>query len=127
MGLKVVLGRSIQKGSEVRCYFSLLSQVGLDHFLDIDDVVYEEAVELFYANLIFFKVPEGTDPILWSHLLETPIEFSLFALYEILDFPNECDQVFLSAHDKLPAFGKIGSDVFCLISVDGEKTTTATV
>lgn len=91
MGLKVMLGCSIQKGPEVRCYFSLLSQFGLDHFLDIDDVAYVEAVKLFYANLVFLKVPEGIEPILWSHLLETPIEFSLFTFYEILDLPNEGD------------------------------------
>lgn len=45
--LKVVYGHAIQKGPEVCYFFSLLSRIGLDHFLDINEVINEEAVKLF--------------------------------------------------------------------------------
>lgn len=60
------------------------------------------------------------------HLFNIPIEFLLCTFYEILDFPNDCDHVFLSAHDKLPGFNRTMSGVFSRIFISGEKTTTAT-
>lgn len=88
--------------------------------------MFEEAAHLFYANMTIPEVPGGTDSIIRSNLLETLIEFSLFDLCEILDLPKEGDYVYLMAFDHLPAYGKIESEVYSLISVNGEKPKTAT-
>lgn len=62
LNLKVVHEYTIQKCLEVSCHFSLLSRFWLDRFLDIDDVVYKEAVKLFYNDLVCPEVPEVLSP-----------------------------------------------------------------
>lgn len=112
IGLKVVHERTIQMCPEVPCHLFLLSRFELDRFLDIDDVVDQEDVKLFYGNIVYLEVLRGIEPILRSHLLGTPIEFSLSNHHEILDLPNEGDHAFFFACDKPPAFGKNDADVF---------------
>lgn len=92
----MVIRRSIQNVPEVHCFFSLISCFRLDPFLDIKEDVYNEAIKLFYPNLVCLEVPEGTQPITRSHLLKTPIEFSFSTFSEILELPNEGDHVFRS-------------------------------
>lgn len=67
--------------------------------------------QLFYANLVFLAVPEGTEPILGPSLGSSYRVFPLH-LHEILNLPNEGGHVFLSAYDKLPGFSKIESYAF---------------
>lgn len=68
---------------------SFLSRFGLNHFLDIEEDVFKEAVRINYANLTVPEVLEGTEPIFNSHLLGTLIEFSLSTIYELLTLPKE--------------------------------------
>lgn len=96
----MVIRCTIHNVPEVHCFFSLISCFGLDPFLNIKEDVYNEAVNLFYANLVCPEVPEVTQPITRSHLLKTPIDFSLSTFSEILELPNKGDHVFLSAHSK---------------------------
>lgn len=44
-------------------------------------------------------VPEGTNPIIRSVVLNTLVEFNLSTLYEIIELPNEGDHYFLTVHD----------------------------
>lgn len=106
----IVHGRIVQDIPEIRYHWALLSSFGLDDFLHIKEEVFEEAIKLRYAHLTVAEVPEGTETLLRSHLLGTLIKFSLSSLCEILNLRNEGDHVYLSAFDKLPAYGKSESE-----------------
>lgn len=97
--------------------------------LSIHEDMYEEAVKLFYANLICPDMPEGTERIPNSHLLKTTIKFSLSTLSDTLRLPNGRNHVFLSVNDKLSAIFKIESEVSLKVLssyTDGGKTSNAT-
>lgn len=57
--IKICMG-ALSKTSQK---FIVISPFGLNDFLDIEEDVFEEAVRLFHANLIFPKVPEGVNPL----------------------------------------------------------------
>lgn len=82
-----------------------------------------KAIRLFYSNLAIPHVSEGTEPILRSNLLRTPIKFSHSTLCDTLDLPNEGGLVYLLANDKLPVYGKSEPNVYSLITFNGEKPT----
>lgn len=50
-----------------------------------EDVVYKDAVKLFYANMF---VVDASDPTIQSLVLGTQIEFNLEHLYQILNLPK---------------------------------------
>lgn len=96
--------------------------------MSISDDVSEEAVMFFYTNLVCPNVPEGTKPILRSHILDIPVEFPVAYLCDILGLPNKGGNVFLSSFDKLFAVSKTESKVFSkvlLSYIDGERIITA--
>lgn len=64
--------------------------------MDIDETIYEEVVRLLSTNMSIPYVPEGTDPIIGSVILNTPIEFNLSDLCKILELPNEVEHYFLT-------------------------------
>lgn len=72
------------------------------------------------------EVPEGTDPIILSNLLKTPIEFSLSDLCQIFNLPNGSDHVYLTSFDHLPAYSKTEPEVYSLIVVKSRKPKIAT-
>lgn len=118
-------GRTVENVRYIRRHFALPTSSGLDKFFNIREEGYEEAVCLFYADMTLPEVPEGTDSVIRSNLLETPIEFSLSELCQIFEIPNEGEHVCLTAFDHLLAYGKIESEVYYLISINGEKPKTA--
>lgn len=90
--------------------------------------MYEEDVRLFYTNLVCPNILEGTEPILRSHILNIPIEFSVASLCDILSRPNKGGNVFLSSFNKLSTVSKIESKVFSEVLslyTDGERISIA--
>lgn len=73
--------------------------------------MYKEAVCLFYSNLSFPSISEGTKPILTSHLLDVHIQLSVSFICDILNLPNKGDS-YLSIVDKLSIVSKIIFEVY---------------
>lgn len=86
---KVIEGRSVVHDQYVRIYFGLLTAYELSKFLDLVDYVYKEGVCLFYANMSIPEVPEVSDLIIRSIVLNEPIEFNLSIICDILELPEE--------------------------------------
>lgn len=70
----------------------------LEPFLNIVDVVYEDAVRLVYANV---TITEDDDPIIQSFVLSTHIEFNLVLLSQILQLLDEGDHCYLTTATSL--------------------------
>lgn len=57
-------------------------------------------------------VLEGIGPILSSHLLDVPIEFSVSSFYGMLNLLKECDLVFTSSSDNFFVLSNTISNFF---------------
>lgn len=57
-------------------------------------------------------VLEGIGPILRSHLLDVPIEFSVSSFYGMLNLLKECDLVFTSSSDNFFVLSNTISNFF---------------
>lgn len=87
--LMVVHRRCLQQSQDVLGFFSILVHFGWAPFLQISKDVYQEVVCLFYSNLYYPTIPEGTKHVLRSHLLDMPIKFFVSSLYDIWTFPTK--------------------------------------
>lgn len=80
------------------CSFSLPIHFEWELYHCISEDVYELAMkiflDLFYENLYYLDLPEGTEPILRFYVLNVSIKFSVSSLYNMLNVPNEGDYVF---------------------------------
>lgn len=80
------------KSHHMSAAFFQFATYGLEPFLKVHEVVYEDVVPLFYANM---TVINDTEPIIQPSMLGTHIEFNLGSLCQILELPNEGDPVIL--------------------------------
>lgn len=70
-------------------------------------------------------VPKDTEPILRSNLIETPIELSLSLLFVKSLTVLMKGPLYLTANDKLLAYGRSESEIYSLTSVNNEKPRTS--
>lgn len=73
----------------------------LNPFLNILELIYEDVIRLFYANMTIIDVD---DPVIQSFILGTHIKFNLERLCEILQLHNEGDRYYLTTYDDLSAY-----------------------
>lgn len=120
-----MLAPTIQNAQEVRCHFAL--SLGSTWMISLTSRrCFRGGHQNFLCQPQIPEVLEGTEPTLRSHLLGTLIEYFLSTIFEILDLPSEDDLIYLSSYDKLSSFGKSESEIYSLISVNGEKPNIAT-
>lgn len=99
--------------------FSLDS--ALIKFSEYDGECFRRNNTTILCRPLYSRCIEDIGPILRSNLLGTPIEFSLSTLCETLELPNVGDLVYLMVYDNLLPYGKIQSELYSVISVNGEK------
>lgn len=98
------------KHSDVLSFFSPLIHFSREPFLSFLRM-YELTVCLVHLNLYCPEVLEGEESVLWSYILNVPIELSVSSLCDMLNLPKKCEHVFLYVFHKFALLSKTNFEV----------------